>query len=130
MCRPADELRERELRLLATRERPGILERDVAHEPERAEHTAPLGLGDEGAVAQMVDDGRAGGDALVLLRVVADRHAGAEHHLARVVRLDPREDAQQCGLAGAVEPEDEDPLATLQGEREVGPDRAIAVATS
>ena len=46
LCLPGDELRERELRLLAAGERAGVLERDVAGEPERAEQ-APQLLGRE-----------------------------------------------------------------------------------
>ena len=75
----------------------------------------------------MVDHAGARGDAFVLLRVVAHRHAGTEDDLAGVVGLDAREDAQERGLARAVEPEDQDALAASQREREVRPDRAIAV---
>ena len=118
-----NELSEGELRLLAARQGAGVLECDVAHQAERAERAAPFGLGRERAVAQMIDHLRARDNSFVFLRVVADRDAGTEHHIAGVVRLEAGENAQERCFAGAVEAEYEQALAPLQSERKLRPDR-------
>ena len=72
-----DELRERELGLLATGERARVLERDIAEQSERAEQGAELRFGEADGL-EVVHHGLARDDALVLLRVVARRDAVAE----------------------------------------------------
>ena len=69
-----------------------------------------------------------GGDALVLLRVVAGRDVVAEVDGARVGGRVAGEDPHEAGLARAVEAHDEQPLAPPDGELDVSEDRRAAVA--
>ena len=72
----------------------------------------------------MIDHLRAHDDPFVFLRVVADRDARTEHHIAGVVRLEAGENAQERRFAGAVEAKYEQALAPPQSERKVRPDTA------
>src|SRR5436190_2701504 len=75
----------------------------------------------------MVEDRRASPDALVLLGVIASRDVDAEAHLSRIGFGLAGEDAEEAGLAGAVETEDEEPLASLDGELETLEHVVVAV---
>ena len=81
---PGDEHRERELRLLAAGQRARVLEHDLAVQPEHAEQARRYWSGSEPrrrACARARS--RPGDDALVLLRVVAERHLVAERDRRR-----------------------------------------------
>ncbi len=58
----------------------------------------------------------------MLLRVVADLQPVPRHHLAGVGLVDAAQDAQQGGLARAVEAEDDDARALVDREVDVGED--------
>src|SRR5260370_13290459 len=66
-------LRQRELCLLAARESAGVLPGDVPCEAEAAQQRPQYALRGVGLLAHVGEDGDAGTDALVLLRVVAQR---------------------------------------------------------
>ena len=66
-------MRERELGLLAAGERAGVLEDEVAAQPEHAEQPAEVLVGESRLLADVLDDRAAGPDPFVLLRVVAHR---------------------------------------------------------
>ena len=65
-----------------------------------------------------------GAQVVVLLGVVAGMHVVAELEVAEVGLGLAGEDPQQAGLAGAVEPEHEQPLATAEVEVDVLEDRS------
>ena len=72
---------------------------------------------------------RLGGvEGLVLLGVVPDLQPVARLDPPGVGRIDARQDPQQSGLAGAVEPEDHHPAALVHGEVDVGEDLQGPVA--
>src|SRR3712207_7709233 len=52
------------------------------------------------------------------------RSLGQRHRSAVRCQL-ARQQLQQCGLAGAVRPDDADPVAALHAQREVADDRAL-----
>ena len=115
-----DELRQRELRLLAARERAGVLEHLVAAQPEHAEQVAQRAVARGRRLAHVLEQRAPGDDALVLLRVVADRHVRAELDLAEVGAELVGQHLEQRGLARAVEAHDEQPLAAADVEVHVG----------
>jgi len=109
--------------LLTAGEHTGRLVDVVAGEQERAEHLADL---DEvhvgGGRAHVLQDRAAGVQGLVLLGVVAELEAVARGDHAGVGLLHAREQAQQGGLARAVQTEDDDPGALVDGQVDVGED--------
>ena len=124
-----DELGQRQLRLLPARQGARILERHLARDAEHAEQAPQLGVRALGLLlAQVVEHGAPGRDALVLLRVVTARDADAEPDIAPVRLGDADQHAQQAGLARAVEPEDEQTLAPANVEGHVLEHRRAAVA--
>ena len=66
-----------------------------------------------------------GGVELRLLRQIADAHIGHRHRLALEVEIGTRHDAQQAGLARAVESEHADLGAGEERERDVLEDNAL-----
>ena len=84
--------------------------------PEQRAERLVLGARGRLHVRQDVD---AVADPLVLLRVVPGLDAVAERERARVGLGLPRQDPQQARLARAVQPQDEEPLAAPDVERDV-----------
>jgi hypothetical protein len=64
---------------------------------------------------------------LCVLRHVRQPDQPARRHRARIGRLDAGEDAQQRRLAGPIRPDQADPVAVMNPEREVGEQRRRAV---
>ena len=79
------------------------------------------------ALCRFSQHGAAGVEGLVLLGVVADLQPVARLDRAGVGLVDAGEDPQQRRLAGAVEAEDDDPAALVDGEVDVGEDLERAV---
>ncbi len=95
---------------------------------ERAEDLAELDVEDVGpGRAHVLQDGAVRVEGLVFLGVVADLEAVAGADLAGVGLLDAAQDAQQGGLPGAVEAQDDDPVAPVDGGVDVGEDLQRAV---
>src|SRR5258706_119376 len=80
---------------------------DVADQAEHTQQRAQHRLFCVRVLAHVAEHRGSGPDALVLLRVVAKCHAVAEPEQARVGFALAGEDAQQAGLAGAVQAHDE-----------------------
>ena len=87
--------------------------------PEHAEQPAQILVGEAGLLADVLDDGATGPDALVLLRVVAHRHVVPEPDLAQLGFDLADERAEQGGLARAVETEHEEAFAAADVEGDV-----------
>jgi hypothetical protein len=125
-----DEAGQRQPRLLTAGQSARRLQHGVAAEQERAEDFALLDLGqvrcDGGEVRE---HGGIGVQSLVLLRVVAELQPVAGKHLTGVRVLDPREHAQQGGLARAVETEDDHAAGAVDREVDVDEhlERAVAL---
>ena len=87
------------------------------------EHAAQLGLGELHARrhlgAEVVEQRGTRVEVVVLLRVVARRHLVAELEVTEVGLRLTGQDAQQARLAGPVEAEHQQPLATAEIERDV-----------
>ena len=107
------EQRELEPRPLATGQRANLLERVVATEQEAGEIRARLAGRDRDRVEQRVEHGRARDRGEAQLRQVPDLDRIAERQRAVERRQVTRDRAQQRGLAGAVRPDDPDPIAPL-----------------
>ncbi len=120
---------EGELGLLAAGEGAGVLVDLVAGQPHRADDLAEhrVGTGRD-LLAQVLHDRAAGVDALVLLRVVAGDHVVADDDLALVGLAVAGQHPQQRGLAGAVEPHDQQALAALDEQVDVTEHLVVAVA--
>src|SRR5450759_2297966 len=67
----------------------------------------------------MGQDRHAGANALVLLRVIAKRDAVAQSEAPGIRLRLASEDPQQAGLAGSVQPHDQEPLPALDLEVDV-----------
>src|SRR5205085_9977484 len=115
---PDDELRERQLRLLASGQRRRVLKGLVTRQREHAQDASELLVSEAVAdlLAHVVEHRTARRDALVFLGVVPDRPAVTEAHLARVGLARAGEDAQQTRLARTVESENEEALAAADVE--------------
>ena len=74
---PGDQLGQRQLRLLAARQRAGVLERRSPVRPNMPSSRRRCSSGTAGHLAHVLDHGDRRADALVLLRVVAGRDAAA-----------------------------------------------------
>ncbi len=86
----------------------------------------PQGLvGEPGSRPHVVEHGHPVVDLLVLLGVVAEACLGAEGDFAQVGGLHPGKDAEQGGLPGPVEPDQEHPLPPLHGEFDVDEDQVV-----
>ena len=123
--------RQRQLGLLAARQGAALLVDLLAAEAHHAEHAAKLRLGQDDIVgnrgADVVEQRGIALQVVVLLRVVADVDVVAEAEDTGIGRGLAGEDAQQAGLAGAVEPQHQQTIATTDVERDVFEHRWPAV---
>src|SRR4030095_12504063 len=107
----------------------GVLERDAAGEAEHPEQAAQVLV--RGVHRFGTDVGEhliAVADALVLLRVIAERHAVPEAELARVRGRNVREDLEEARLPGTVQTHDQQSLPPGQVEPDALEDRRATVA--
>src|ERR1700681_4434240 len=95
---PGHQLCQRELGLLSTRERAGVLASDVAREAEHPKQGAEQALIGVRLVAHVGEHRHASANALVLLSVVPERYVVPEPELAGVGLGFAGEDAQQARL--------------------------------
>ena len=114
---PRDQLRQRELGLLATGQCPGVLACDVSSQAEHAEQRAQHPFLSVGRLLPHVrQDAHTAADALVLLCVVAQRNSMPQAERARVRRALSGKDPQQTRLAGSVQPHHQQPVVALHLE--------------
>ena len=117
------EQRELEPRALAARQRADLLERVVAAEQEPGQVGARLTGRHRDRVEQRIEHGRARDRRAAELGEVAELDGIAERQRAIERRQVAGDRPQERGLAGAVRPDDADPIAALRGqERHAGHD--------
>ena len=124
---PRDQLRQRQLRLLPTRERARVLPRDVPAEAEHSQQGTQHPLLRIGLLPHVREHAHPGPDPLVLLRVVPERHPMAEPERPGIRLALSREDAQQTRLARTVQSHHQQPLMTLDLECDVAKHQRTAV---
>ena len=122
-----DQLGQRQLRLLAARQRPRVLSRYVAGQPEHAQQSPQHPLLRVGLLPHVSQHRDPSPDPLVLLRVVARRNAVTEAKRPGIRLALPGQDAQQARLARAVQSHHEEALVALHLEGDVAKDERAAV---